>query len=57
MNINTVNILKIIVLFNAINMGWSVKRINNNEYELTKMCSNNNVNIEDDMNSIIKTPF
>jgi hypothetical protein len=46
-------ILKIITLHNAVMLGWSVKKINNNTYELTKTMNNNSINIKDFIEKII----
>jgi hypothetical protein len=36
-----INIFKLATLYNAVNMGWIVTRINCNTFELTKQINNN----------------
>ena len=38
---NQENITKMIFIFNALNDGWIVKKINNNQYEFIKTINNN----------------
>ena len=36
-------ILKMMFIYNAINDGWIVRKLNNNQYEFTKNIENNNL--------------
>jgi len=45
-------IIKIIVLYNALQLGWSVKMINNKSFELSKKCSKN-FELDNFMNTLL----
>lgn len=46
-------ILQIVTLYNAVILGWSVRRINNNTYELTRQLNGAGVNIKEFMEKIV----
>lgn len=47
-------ILQIVTIYNAIMLGWSVKKINNNTYELTRQLNGASVDIHDFIEKILK---
>jgi len=51
-----INIIKIILIYNSIVNGWSVKKLSNTQYELTKLVStqeSTNFNLIEFINNVI----
>ena len=49
-----IHILQIVTLYNAVMLGWTIKKINNNTFELTKSIDNINYDLKDLIEQILK---
>jgi hypothetical protein len=49
-----IHILQIVTLHNAVMLGWTIKKINNNTFELTKSIDNINYDLKDLIEQILK---
>ena len=49
-----IHILQIVTLYNAVTLGWTIKKINNNTFELTKSIDNINYDLKDLIEQILK---
>ena len=57
-NALTLYVFKLVILFNAYSMGWEIRKINNNSYELKKKIgTQKSFNLEQFINHLTEYPI